>query len=86
MKETDMTLEELICDDLENRGATSKDLKDELAASIIEHICPIGDEIRRLQGDSAFLEEILAEGAERASAIAEETMKSVRYAMGLSLR
>jgi tryptophanyl-tRNA synthetase len=46
-------------------------------------ICPIGDRIRDYESDPAFLDAVLAEGAERASEVAAETMKEAKAAMGL---
>ena len=73
-----------VCDDLESRSATAKDLKMDLIDILVEHICPIGEEIARLRGDTEYLSSVLASGAETASEIAESTMKDVRRSIGLA--
>lgn len=73
-----------VCDDLESRSATAKDLKMDLIDILVEHICPIGEEIARLQGDKGYLSSVLDSGAETASEIAESTMTDVRRSVGLA--
>jgi tryptophanyl-tRNA synthetase len=72
-----------VCDDLDARNATAKDLKMDLIDALVEHVCPIGKEIARLQGDPGYLSSVLDSGAETAGEIAEGTMKDVRQSMGL---
>jgi tryptophanyl-tRNA synthetase len=50
---------------------------------VVEKLRPISETIRRLQADRSHLEHVLEAGAQRAEAIAEETMKEVRDALGL---
>ncbi len=54
-----------------------------LAERIIEHFAPFRQKRKELLSDREQLRRILAEGAERASQRAEETMKLVRKAMKL---
>ena len=37
-----------ICQELDNRNATTKDLKDELTDVLVQHVCPIGEKIKEL--------------------------------------
>lgn len=46
-------------------------------------ICPIGERIQQYEADPAYIDTVLADGAEQASEIAAATMKDVRAAMGL---
>ena len=53
-------------------------LKEALAELAIAKIAPIGDEMRRLNNDPGAVDAVLADGAERARAIAEPVMVEVR--------
>lgn len=57
--------------------------KPALAELVVEKIAPISAELHRLEGDPAYLEGILAKGAERASAVAEPTVAEVKEIVGL---
>ena len=46
-------------------------------------ICPIGDRVRDLEADPAYLDAVLADGASAATEIAQQTMRDVKNAMGL---
>ena len=52
-------------------------LKEALAELAIAKIAPIGDEMRRLNNDPSAVDAVLADGAERARAIAEPVMAEV---------
>ena len=56
--------------------------KPALADLAVSVLAPIADEMRRLVGDRAEMDRILRDGAERASIIAEATMKEVRGIVG----
>jgi len=56
--------------------------KPALAELVVEKIAPIGDEMRRLEDDPAYLGQILAKGAERASAVADPIVKDVKEIVG----
>ncbi len=58
-------------------------LKKELADILISEITPIGNEIKKLLGDKAHLEQILKKGKEKANIIAEENLKNIREKVGL---
>lgn len=58
------------------------DLKKELAALVVETLAPIRQRYAELTADPQTLDRILADGAERARAVAGKTMSRVRQAMG----
>ncbi len=57
--------------------------KPALAELVVEKIAPIGNELRRLEGDPVYLESILEQGAKRASVVADQTVKEVKEIVGL---
>jgi len=57
--------------------------KPALAELAVETLSPIAAEMRRLSADPAYIDSVLADGAERAAAIAEATMQDVRAIVGL---
>jgi tryptophanyl-tRNA synthetase len=59
------------------------DLKRELADLVIETLAPIQRRCRELM-DSPELDALLRQGASRAAAVANETLRHVKYAVGLS--
>ena len=56
--------------------------KPALADLAVEVLSPIAGEMRRLTADPASIDAFMADGAERASVIAEATMKEVRQIVG----
>ena len=56
--------------------------KPALADLVVEKIAPIGDEMRRLEADDAYLTSVLKAGAERASALADPIVKEVKETVG----
>ena len=58
-------------------------LKTKLADLLISEITPVGNEIKKLLGDKAHLEQILQKGKEKANIIAEENLKNIREKVGL---
>ena len=56
--------------------------KPALADVAVATLAPIGDRMRRLLGDPAEIDQVLAAGAETASAIAEPTLDEVRRRVG----
>jgi tryptophanyl-tRNA synthetase len=58
------------------------DLKAATAAAVVEMLAPLRERYADLRGDEARLDEILAEGAVKAEAMARETLADVRAAMG----
>ncbi len=63
-------------------GAPFSDLKEQLAELAIEKIAPIGDEMTRLVDDPSYIDAVLQDGAERATAIAAPIMADVRKLVG----
>jgi len=57
-----------------------------LADSIIAELAPIQERRRKYEQDEGLVWDILADGAKRAAARAEETMAEVRAAMNLPQR
>ena len=57
--------------------------KPALADLAVEKLAPIASEMRRIQGDRAYVDAVLKDGGDRARAIAETTMRSVRDIIGL---
>jgi tryptophanyl-tRNA synthetase len=60
------------------------DLKAATAQAVVEMLAPVRERYAELRSDEARLEAILAEGAEKARAIASETLADVRNAMGFA--
>ena len=56
--------------------------KDAVADCVISVLEPIQKEYDRISADKAYLQEVLQDGAERASAIAHKTMLKVRKKIG----
>ncbi len=59
------------------------DLKAAVAAATIEYIAPVRERYADLRADEGALEAILADGADRARAIAAQTLADVRERMGV---
>jgi tryptophanyl-tRNA synthetase len=57
--------------------------KPALADLAVEKLAPIAGEMRRISDDTAYVDSVLRSGAQRASALAEVTMKDVRDIVGL---
>ena len=68
---------------VEMSGKEYSYVKDKLADSLINEICPVGKEINKLMGDKTHLSQILQKGKEKASIIAEENLKNIREKVGL---
>jgi tryptophanyl-tRNA synthetase len=64
-------------------GKGYADLKRELADAMIEYLRPVQARYTDLMADPATLDSILNEGAERARALAEPTLKDVMQKIGL---
>jgi tryptophanyl-tRNA synthetase len=59
------------------------DLKTATAVAVVEWLTPVRERYEELRGDEAALEDILGAGAEKARAMARETLAEVRAAMGV---
>ena len=58
-------------------------MKDELTDLLVERISPIASEIEKLRQDEAYLPNLLSEGTKEATAVAQDTMRTVREKIGL---
>jgi tryptophanyl-tRNA synthetase len=59
--------------------------KQAVADAVVEYLTPVRERYETIRADEAGLERTLAEGAEKARAIAGETVTDVRQAMGFGL-
>jgi tryptophanyl-tRNA synthetase len=64
-------------------GAQFSTFKAALVELTVAKLAPINAEMRRLAGDPAHIDAVLADGATRAQALAAETMKGVKDIVGL---
>ena len=60
------------------------DMKKQLAEDMVRFISPIRQKVNAILNDEAYLQKVMKQGAEKAIASAEATMKEVRNAMGLN--
>ncbi|HWF32274.1 MAG TPA: hypothetical protein VG188_06935, partial [Solirubrobacteraceae bacterium] len=60
------------------------ELKAAVAAGVVEYLAPVRERYAEMRHDESALEQILADGAARASAIAAETLADVRERMGVA--
>jgi tryptophanyl-tRNA synthetase len=60
--------------------------KSALVELAVAKLGPIGAEMKKLVQDPAYIDSVLAEGSERASAIAAQTMKAVKHIVGFVRR
>jgi tryptophanyl-tRNA synthetase len=67
-------------------GAQFSAFKPALADLLVAKLSPITAEMRRLKDDTAYIDQVLADGAARAQALAAETMKAVKDIVGLVRR
>ena len=64
-------------------GKDYSHVKDKLTELLINEICPVGKEIKKLMDDKTHLIRILKKGSEKASIKAEENLKNIRKKVGL---
>jgi tryptophanyl-tRNA synthetase len=64
-------------------GRPFSEFKPALADLAVEKLAPIAGEMRRISADSAYVDAVLKDGGERASAIAEPIMSDIRHIVGL---
>ena len=57
--------------------------KNKLAESIVEIVCPIGNEISKLLKDKSYLHQILKNGSKKANIIANNNLKEIYEIIGL---
>ncbi len=58
-------------------------VKNKLAEVLVNEICPVGKEIKKLMNDRTYLLEILKKGSEKAKIKADENLKNIREKVGL---
>jgi len=63
-------------------GGQFSTFKTALADLAVEKLSPIAAEMKRLTADPAYVDRVLADGSDRASAIAAETMNAVKDILG----
>ena len=65
-------------------GKNFSTFKSNLSESIVEKVCPIGKEIKKLLKDISYLHSILQNGSKRADLIAKNNLKEVYDIIGLT--
>ena len=65
-------------------GKNFSTLKSKLSESIVEKICPIGKEIKKLLQDKNYLNNILKKGAKKADLVASDNIKEIYDIIGLT--
>jgi tryptophanyl-tRNA synthetase len=63
-------------------GRQFSDFKPALADLAVAKLAPMADEMRRISSDPGYIDGVLKDGGERARALAERTMKTVREIVG----
>ncbi|MBJ7534795.1 tryptophan--tRNA ligase [Rhodomicrobium vannielii ATCC 17100] len=63
-------------------GSQFSAFKNALADLAVAKLGPIGDEMKRISTDAAYIDAVLADGAERADVLASETLRHVRNIVG----
>ncbi len=69
-----------VCAEYEGKGFG--DFKKALTDVVVSKLAPITEEMARLQKDPAYIDSVLKDGAERASAMAEPVLADVKRAVG----
>ncbi|MDC0248251.1 tryptophan--tRNA ligase [Pelagibacteraceae bacterium] len=65
-------------------GKNFSTFKNKLSESIIEKICPIGKELKKLLEDENYLHKILEKGSKDADSIAKNNLKDIYKVLGLT--
>jgi tryptophanyl-tRNA synthetase len=63
-------------------GGNFSSFKSALIDLAVDKLSPIGNEMRKLQADAAFIDQVLRDGADRARVRAAKTMTAVRDIVG----
>jgi tryptophanyl-tRNA synthetase len=66
-----------------NGGLGYGTVKKRLAELLLEYFRPYREKRSQLENDHAYVEKVLADGAERARAVARKKLDEVRQAVGL---
>jgi len=67
-------------------GGQFSTFKTALADLAVAKLGPIGAEMQRLMQDPVYIDEVLADGAQRAQVLAADTMKAVKDIVGFVRR
>ena len=65
-------------------GKNFSTFKSKLSESVVEKICPIGEEIKNLLEDEGYLTGVLEKGAKKADLIAKSNIKEIYDIIGLA--
>ena len=65
-------------------GKIFSDFKKQLIQLLVEKICPIGKEIKKLKLNEDFLIKILEDGKNKANLVANKSLKEIKQIVGLS--
>jgi len=65
-------------------GVRYGEIKSELSEAIFNELRPLQEKRQKLENDSAYVESVIAEGAEKARKVASQTLQEVREKMGLA--
>jgi len=76
---TNMSLDQAV---KELKGKEYSYLKNKLSEVLVEVVCPVGKEIKKLLEDKSFLEKVLKEGTEKARVIAQRNLKEIKNVVG----
>ena len=65
-------------------GKNFSTFKSKLSESVVEKICPIGSEIKKVLKDQNYLQNILENGSKKAELIAKKNLKEIYDIIGLT--
>jgi len=63
-------------------GKNFSEFKENLSQVMVDKICPISSEIKKLLSEKKYLDKILLEGAKKADKIASEKVKKIQELVG----
>ena len=63
-------------------GKNFSEFKNNLAELVVEKISPISNEMKKIQRDNKFIDEVLKNGSEKANSIASKKMDQMRKIVG----
>ncbi len=63
-------------------GKNFSEFKNNLAELVVEKISPISDEMKKIQRDNNFIDEVLKDGSEKANSIASKKVDQMRKIVG----
>ncbi|RPD48876.1 tryptophan--tRNA ligase [Paracnuella aquatica] len=71
-------------DDFNNANIRYGDMKKQLAEDMVRFIAPIREQSERIYADKTYLNNVIAQGAEKARSSARQTIEAVREMLGLA--